>query len=140
MKIFDKKFAGAIILTQEGTILLQQRDDNPSIINPGMITLFGGSIEKDENPDHAILREVKEEITLNVSKEDISLFGIYNKEQITHGEDCTCYIYVIKGINKNSIDIKEGKGFVEINKNDNLEKLNLSLLTRTVLIDFFKNK
>ena len=42
--------------------LLQLRDDTPSIVFPGCWGLFGGTLEEDESPHDAIVRELQEEI------------------------------------------------------------------------------
>lgn len=51
------------ILHQNGTFLLQLRDDIPGILYPGHWALFGGHIEPGEHPDAAIRRELLEEIS-----------------------------------------------------------------------------
>lgn len=40
--------AGAILVSNSGTFLLQRRDDNPAISSPNMISIFGGSAEAGE--------------------------------------------------------------------------------------------
>ena len=52
----------AILINRRGQVLLQQRDDNPSIRYPGHWSLFGGSIEDGESAAAAVAREVEEEI------------------------------------------------------------------------------
>ena len=56
-------FVGAIIINTSGDFLLQKRDNNP-IKFPRHWTLFGGNVEKDEASKKAILRELKEQISL----------------------------------------------------------------------------
>ncbi len=51
----------AILLYQD-KILLQLRDNIPTIIYPGCWAMFGGHLEPNENPDETILRELAEEI------------------------------------------------------------------------------
>ncbi|MEL6352587.1 MAG: NUDIX hydrolase [Cyanobacteria bacterium J06627_28] len=50
------------ILHREGRLLMQLRDDLPSIVYPGIWGLFGGHIEAGETPRQALLRELVEEI------------------------------------------------------------------------------
>jgi 8-oxo-dGTP diphosphatase len=52
----------AILINALGQILLQQRDDNPAIRYPGHWSLFGGTMEENESPSEAVVREVQEEI------------------------------------------------------------------------------
>jgi 8-oxo-dGTP pyrophosphatase MutT (NUDIX family) len=54
--------AAAILLGQDGRLLMQLRDDVPHIRDPGMISLFGGRREADETFLDCIVREIHEEI------------------------------------------------------------------------------
>jgi 8-oxo-dGTP diphosphatase len=55
---------GVILYTDDGRVLLQQRDDKPTIPYPGCWTFFGGALEAGETPDEAIRRELLEELNL----------------------------------------------------------------------------
>jgi len=50
------------ILYQEGKILLQLRDNIPTIVYPGYWAFFGGHLEPGEDPDAGVRRELEEEI------------------------------------------------------------------------------
>ena len=56
------------ILLERGNLVLQLRDDKPSIEFPGMWSLFGGMIEKNEDPKEAMLREIEEELCIKVEE------------------------------------------------------------------------
>ena len=47
----------AVILHQEGRVLLQHRDDRADIAWPGHWALFGGHMEAEETPEQTALRE-----------------------------------------------------------------------------------
>lgn len=55
---------GVILYSDDGRVLLQQRDDKPTIPYPGCWTFFGGALEAGETPDEAIRRELLEELSL----------------------------------------------------------------------------
>jgi len=57
-----KGIAGAVLWHADGVVLLQHRDDEPHVSDPGKWSLFGGAIEPGEDPVTAMLREVDEEI------------------------------------------------------------------------------
>src|SRR4051812_31626623 len=56
----------AILVTPDGRLLLQQRDDLPHIWYPGAWALFGGGIDPGETEDAALRRELREEIAFEV--------------------------------------------------------------------------
>ena len=54
------------ILLERGNLVLQLRDNIPSIETPGMWSLFGGLIEENEDPQEAMLREIEGELCIKV--------------------------------------------------------------------------
>lgn len=62
--VIERPVVGVILYTDDGRVLLQQRDDKPGLPYPGYWTLFGGAIEEGETPDEAIARELWEELEL----------------------------------------------------------------------------
>lgn len=59
--------AAVIITNLRGEVLLQLRDDDPSLVFPNMWSLPGGVVEPNESPADAARREVLEELALNLS-------------------------------------------------------------------------
>jgi 8-oxo-dGTP diphosphatase len=64
--LHPRKVAATIIFDTFGRLLLQQREDIPSILYPGKISLFGGHVEGDETFLDCIVREVREELSYYV--------------------------------------------------------------------------
>ena len=60
------RYVGIILVNSERKVLLQLRDKTENYY-PDCWTLPGGKIEEDESPEQAIVREVKEELDLNLS-------------------------------------------------------------------------
>jgi 8-oxo-dGTP pyrophosphatase MutT (NUDIX family) len=52
---------GVVLLRNDGAALLQLRDDNPNIQDPGIWVFPGGHVEPDETPEAGARREFKEE-------------------------------------------------------------------------------
>ena len=59
------RFSGIILVNTEGKALLQLRGQN-DFLYPNYWTLPGGRVEKGESPELAIVREVKEELGLDL--------------------------------------------------------------------------
>lgn len=65
---FIPRNAVACILTLNNEYVVQLRDDKPNIFFPSFWSLFGGEIEKNENAEDALIREIYEEINLRIKK------------------------------------------------------------------------
>lgn len=63
-----KKNALAVIANNDNKILLLKRSDFPDQWMPSKWSLVGGAIEKNEEPEKACAREIKEEIGLEMDK------------------------------------------------------------------------
>ena len=80
MELLDKHldFTGCkIALICDGRILTILRDDKPTIPWPNLWELPGGGREGDESPFECAAREVYEELTIQLSKDDIIWSWIY---------------------------------------------------------------
>jgi len=67
-------YAGVLIERSDGKILFQLRDDREDIPNPNLWSIFGGGIKENESPKYAAIRELKEELSIIVKKEELELF------------------------------------------------------------------
>lgn len=132
--------AEVILVRRDGALILQQRDDKPGITNPGMVASFGGHIEAGEEPVDAAVREINEETNLSLKKSDLKFFGKYRKTKQIHGEDWDVYYFIASGIDDETLKIYEGQGYKIIEKLDDLDNLNTSVLIREVLEDYFRGQ
>ena len=64
-----REIAAAIVFDVRGRLLLQQRDNIPGILRPGMVSLFGGHREGDESCLECVVRELYEELSLWIPPE-----------------------------------------------------------------------
>lgn len=109
----------AILVTEDGNLILQRRSKHDYIQNPGKISFFGGTIRKNEKLLEGLERELYEELSYKYNKKDLFKLGTYYKTKEMDGIDHTSHIYVIKNVDKNSLILSEGKEFV-IDTIDNL--------------------
>lgn len=69
------------ILYREDKLLMQLRDNIPTILYPGLWGLFGGHVEAGETPEVAVGREITEEIAYQLPPA-VPKFGIYADERV----------------------------------------------------------
>lgn len=94
----DKQVVGAIIRNHKNEFLMQLRDDSVSQFK-NCWTLFGGQVEKGEEPEEALLRELHEE--LNLSPDAIESMREMQVNKDTDGTVVRIYeIYISKAISQ----------------------------------------
>lgn len=69
-----RKSAGAFII-HNNKLLMLLRDNNPHISDPDCWQLIGGQSEEGETSMEALIREIKEEINLQITKEEVTEIG-----------------------------------------------------------------
>ncbi|MBP9817896.1 NUDIX domain-containing protein [Candidatus Shapirobacteria bacterium] len=104
--------AHALLVTSEGKIILQQRDEKPGIVNPGLISMFGGSAQKGELMEECLERELKEELEINIYLDQVKKLGIFYKTKEIDGQDYEANVFVVKGVEVEKLKVNEGKGIV----------------------------
>lgn len=67
-----QEVAAALLFDRNGRLLIYLRDDKPEISYPNHWDLFGGMVEEDETPEHALVREVEEELGIR-----LNMFTLY---------------------------------------------------------------
>ncbi len=102
-----------VIILPNNKILLHTKAFYPD----GAYRLPTGGIEKNETPEEALKREVKEETNLDIEKEELLAKLIYNIEYLEGKKTFITHIFLVrvKGKNYKVIDENEGtSGFKEI--------------------------
>lgn len=75
-KINKIKGCGILFYNDKKEVLLLLRDNKPTIPCPNMWDIPGGHVESNESPKEAIVREVKEELGINLK--NFKLFTVTN--------------------------------------------------------------
>ena len=128
-------YVGALLITDKNEIILQQRDKKRGIMNPGMVTTFGGLMEEGETREEGLERELQEELELKGIKYEF--WRTFEKKESVHGEDRRCHIYIVREVDPQSIEVKEGMGFVTLSSIDDLSNYKPSVLAEEIVRDFF---
>ena len=126
----------ALLITSEGKIILQQRENKAGIVNPGLISMFGGTIEKDEELLIGLKRELREELDLEVADNKVLMLGTYYKTKEIDNVDYTIHVYVVLGVDKTSLNLHEGSGFVIDTCSRLLKNNRLTRITKLALEEY----
>ena len=59
--------AAILVFNKVGCVLLQKRDNIPTIREPGKWDVWGGHCEEDETPEACAIRELREEIGVEIT-------------------------------------------------------------------------
>ena len=106
---YDDFYSGIIIETKEKALILQRRDNNKLIENPGKLSVFGGRSIRGENQIECAIREIYEEIGLKVVGADIELLTRI-AFPTGNGNWMLCAYFIVRNVHPNSIILKEGFG------------------------------
>ena len=71
----------AFIYTETGRILLQKRKSNKATY-AGVWSVTGGHVFAGENNEEAIIREIKEELNLNIEKDKVIFVTTYKSKKV----------------------------------------------------------
>jgi 8-oxo-dGTP diphosphatase len=88
-----KEIAAIILENDNGEFLLYLRDNKPGIPFPDHWDLIGGHVEEGETPEEALIREVREELDI-----DLKEYSFYKKYVCLTGDayENTKYIYTAR--------------------------------------------
>lgn len=131
-----KEYVGCILLNKDKEILLQKKTKDYKY--PGCWSLFGGSIEANETPEQAIIRELKEEIGIDFNINNLKFF----KEVICENKKEKLKFGVFTSeFNKNISEIKIGEGCgVAFFAIEEVQNLNLMFDTIGIINEYFNYK
>ncbi len=133
--------AAAILLGQDGRLLMQLRDDVPHIRDPGMISLFGGRREADESFLDCIVREIDEEIGYYLPPARFERIGRwFGPDYAVPGGTFHGEIFLARAVPVERLTITEGR--LKIVAIDELEQLgnSLALLAQYALEIYMKRE
>lgn len=131
------KYSGVILVTAYNSILLQQRDVNNSIVNSGQVAFFGGLNEGKETEIQGAIRELHEETNLKVTEKDLVLYGTFYKTE-PDGSETEISLFLLPNVKREGLEIYEGKGYIEIDSQTDLNSVNLTATARTIVTKYLE--
>ncbi len=130
-KIF---YAGGFLYNPDKKEVLLHKRDTKTVNNPGQWAFFGGLSKEGETPVQTFIREIKEELGIDVTPDSVhTLCDYFNPDFDTH----RYAFFVLTILPKSKMILGEGEDFGWFPIKDAL-RLNLSKRTRQDLMTFLK--
>lgn len=126
-----------VLLIQDSEYLLQLRDNNPNTVEPGKVTVWGGSIEdEDDSPKAAAKRELEEETGVVVSADELKPlleFTTDGKGKLSLGKPVGVYIFYVKIASDIKVNCYEGESVYRARSVEDIpEDKRIEILTRSL--------
>lgn len=132
----DPQAVAVIVLNQHGEVLLQLRDNNPSIAFANFWTLPGGVVEANETMEAAARRELAEETGLAL---DLSHWKVYKRESKNRQFLIEQYIYTGQTQQEvSAMVLGEGQA-LQFFKQEELSRLSIAYDFDKLLDEFFED-
>jgi 8-oxo-dGTP diphosphatase len=131
-----KQIAAIIFENDNGELLLYLRDNNPGIPFPDHWDLIGGHVEDGETPEEALVREVKEELDL-----DLKEYSFYKKYECLTGDAYENIKFIYTGridIPLEEITLLEGVR-PQYYKRSEIPGVKLANILKSILLDYIND-
>ena len=104
----DKFYAGGFLYDPATRSVLLHKRDGKVKVNPNQWAFFGGLSEENETPKQTFIRELKEELGIEIPKSKIKpLCDYFNEELQTYR-----YVFFVESnLDKSRMRLNEGEGF-----------------------------
>lgn len=107
-----KRYVGVILQDTQGRLVLQKRENKPGVIAPGEISTFGGEIEDGETTYEAAIRELKEELDLSLTKEDLFFLYAWPPEDEEDHQVKRTILILRRQVEPEELKLQEGEAIV----------------------------
>ena len=123
-----------ILIDKQQRIAMQLRDNNPTLPAANQWGLFGGLLNQGENPQDAVLREIKEELNIQLNPIKLSLL---RKHYIPEQNLTTWIFHYLVTDELEHARLYEGQAWDFISKDD--ARVNdIGLHHHEIVLDFWK--
>jgi 8-oxo-dGTP diphosphatase len=132
-----KRIAAIIFENERSEILLYLRDNKPGIPFPQHWDLIGGHVEEGESPEEALVREVKEELDI-----DLKEYKFFKKYEVLEGDAYPNIKYIYTGIINVPIDeikLLEGDR-PQYFRYDEIPGVRFANILRMIVMDYIESR
>lgn len=132
-----KKIAAIILENDERELLLYKRDNKPGIPFPGHWDLIGGHVEEGETPEEALVREVKEELDI-----DLEEYKFYREYECLTGDAYENIKYIYTGsinIPIEKITLLEGDYAMYFSWKE-IPEVNFANILKSIVMDYIYDR
>lgn len=104
----DGFFVGIFLYNPQTKKVLLHHRDMKATVNPGKWGFFGGSSEGEETPEQTSIRELKEELNINIRPEQLKPLRTYFNDKFQRYS----HIFVVESqLQKSEMKLGEGEDF-----------------------------
>lgn len=129
--------AAVLLHTSDGKLIMQLRDDKPGIDYPGYLTLFGGLCRAGESPKAGAIREIREELGLELDESKLSLWRHYDKPAERDGSPARLHIFSYGAhVDPAVLVVREGQGYQLVGSEDDLDLVKITKLARSFIPEY----
>lgn len=106
--VMTKIYAGGFLFNPKNTTMLLHLRDGNTAHNPHRWSFFGGCAERGESPEACFIREIKEELGIDIATEEIQSVCDYWIEELHTWR----YVFCVESdFDKKDMILGEGAGF-----------------------------
>lgn len=125
-------YSGVFLRTPDKRFIFQRRDTKRGIANPGLLSVFGGSVNDGESPLEAAQRELMEETGLRPAKSEF--LAVKTIAYSVNNYDCMLdHYFLVENVDPETITVKEGGGFEVHSVPEVLDRDDLTRAPRSLL-------
>lgn len=131
-----KEIAAIILENEKKQFLLALRDNKPGIPFPNHWDLIGGHVEVGETPEEALIREVKEELNINLRE-----YTFYKKYECIDGDVYPNIKYIYYGrinIPIEEITLLEGER-PQFFSREEIPNIKFANIIKTIMLDYLND-
>lgn len=129
---FSQTYAGIFLRTSDKRFIFQRREAKRGIANPGLLSVFGGTVNEQERPIDAAQRELMEETGLRVHKS--AFVGVKTIAYSVNNYECMLdHYFIVENVDPSSLVIREGVGVEIYTREEVLDRDDLTRAPKSLL-------